>query len=288
MKPENLLLSFASYMAQILPQSVIRSLYRNPTLSNLIRDSLNRAAPEGLSEVTVAAGGAEGILMRLDLQTEKDYWLGTYEAELQAATKNLVDPGDIVYDIGANIGFMTLLFAKRTGPNGHVYAFEALPTNIDRLIHNVKINDFQDRITVIQAAVLDHSGESELLIGPSTGMGKVIGSAGRSSVEYQESIRVEGLSIDDFVGNSGIPLPNIIKIDIEGGEVLALPGMINLLREQQPVLVIELHGPEAAQITWELLTQEHYKICKMAPDYPQINQVQELDWKSYLVAFPND
>jgi FkbM family methyltransferase len=288
MKPENLLLSFASYMAQILPQSVIRSLYRNPALSNLIRDSLNQAAPEELSEVTIAAGGAEGLLMQLDLQTEKDYWLGTYEAELQAATSNLVDPGDIVYDIGANIGFMTLLFAKRSGPKGHVYAFEALPTNIDRLLHNVKINGYQDRVTVIQAAVLDQSGEAELLIGPSTGMGKVIGSAGRSSVEYQESIRVEGLSIDDFVGNSGIPLPNIIKIDIEGGEVLALPGMINLLREQHPVLVIELHGTEAAQITWELLTQEHYKICKLAPNYPQINQVQELDWKSYLVAFPND
>jgi FkbM family methyltransferase len=177
--------------------------------------------------------------MQLDLQTEKDYWLGTYEAELQAATKNLVDPGDIVYDIGANIGFMTLLFAKRSGPKGHVYAFEALPTNIDRLLHNVKINGYQDRVTVIQAAVLDQSGEAELLIGPSTGMGKVTGSAGRSSVEYQESIRVEGLSIDDFVENSGIPLPNIIKIDIEGGEILALPGMINLLKEHHPVLVIE-------------------------------------------------
>ena len=288
MKPENLLLSFASYMAQILPQSLIRFLYRNPTLSNLIRDGLNWAAPEKLNEVTIAAGGAEGMLMQLDLQTEKDYWLGTYEAELQAATKNLVDPGDIVYDIGANIGFMTLLFAKRTGPKGHVYAFEALPTNIDRLIQNVKINDYQDRVTVIQAAVLDQSGEVEFLIGPSTGMGKVTGSAGRSSVEYQESIRVEGLSIDDFIGNSGNPLPDIIKIDIEGGEILALPGMINLLREQQPVLVIELHGTEAAQITWQVLTQEHYKICKMAPNYPQINQVQDLDWKSYLVAFPND
>jgi FkbM family methyltransferase len=288
MTPKDLVLSFAGYVAQILPQSVIRALYRNPLLSKLIRESLNRAAPDGLSEVKVAAGSAEGMLMLLDLKTEKDYWLGTYEPELQGAIINLVNPGDIIYDIGANIGFMTLLFANRTGPLGHVYAFEALPLNTDRLSQNITINGFQDRVTIIQAAVLNQSGDTEFLIGPSTGMGKVTGSAGRSSLEYQEAIQVKGLSIDDFVGNSGNPLPNIIKIDIEGGEILALPGMVNLLSDHRPVLMVELHGHEAARVAWDLLTQEQYRICRMAPNYPQINQVQDLDWKSYLVAFPND
>jgi recombinational DNA repair protein RecR len=77
-------------------------------------------------------------------------------------------------------------------------------------------------------------------------------------------------------------------MDIEGGEVLALPGMVNLLREHRPIILVELHGHQAARVTWDLLNQAHYKICRMASGYPKVNDLQELDWKSYLAAFPND
>ena len=118
--------------------------------------------------------------------------------------------GDIIYDLGANIGFMTLLFAKETGSSGHVHAFEALPTNVARLTHNIKLNGFQNWVTIVPAAVMDKSGTAEFLIGPSTGMGKVSGSAGRSSIEYSESIQVEGLAIDEYIekrGNSPPKMP---------------------------------------------------------------------------------
>jgi hypothetical protein len=147
MSTRDLVLTFAGYFAQILPQSCKRALYRNPIIANLIRYSLNLAAPIGLSEVTVAAGDAKGTNLILDLKTEKDYWLGTYEPELQEAIVNLVNPGDTIYDIGANIGFMTLLFARRTGPQGHVYAFEALPENAARLNSNIEINALKERVT---------------------------------------------------------------------------------------------------------------------------------------------
>jgi len=288
MSTRDLVLTFAGYFAQILPQSYKRVLYRNPIIANLIRYSLNLAAPIGLSEVTVAAGDAKGTNLILDLKTEKDYWLGTYEPELQEAIVNLVNPGDTIYDIGANIGFMTLLFARRTGPQGHVYAFEALPENAARLNSNIEINALKERVTIIQAAVVELSGPTEFLIGPSTGMGKVTGSAGRTSVEYDGSIRIKALSIDDFIKSSGNPSPSIVKMDIEGGEVLALPGMVNLLRERRPIMLVELHGHQAARVTWDLLNQAHYKICRMASGYPKVNDLQELDWKSYLAAFPND
>jgi len=77
--------------------------------------------------VQVAAGGLQGLRLSLDMQTEKDYWLGTYEPELQAAVADLVKPGMQVYDVGANIGYVSLLLARRVGAAGHVYAFEALP-----------------------------------------------------------------------------------------------------------------------------------------------------------------
>ena len=288
MRARNLILSFAGFLAQVLPQSSKRALYRNKPIANLIRKGLNRAAPEGLSEVTIAAGENVGIHMLLDLKKEKDYWLGTYEPELQAVISDLVKPGQIVYDIGANIGFITLLFTKRIGDQGHVYAFEALPANVSRLIHNIELNALEEWVTIIQAAVQDQSGQAEFLVAPSTGMGKVNGSAGRASVDYEESIQVEGISIDGFIEDTRNLLPDILKIDIEGGEVLALPGMVKLLHAHRPILLIELHGIEAAQVTWDHLKQENYRICRMEPEYPQVDKVQDLDWKSYLVAFPNE
>jgi len=287
MRSRNIILTLAANMARILPESYKRALYQNPSFSRVLRGGLNLAAPAGLSEVTIAAGDLAGMYMLLDLKSEKDYWLGTYEQELQAAITDLVVPGQVIYDIGASIGFMSLLFSMKTGLNGHVYAFEALPANIERLTDNIELNSFQERVTVVKAAVQASSGKTDFYPGPSSAMGKVAGSAGRSSIEYQPSIEVEGVAIDEFIYTSGNPIPEMVKIDIEGGEILALPGMSRLLHRNHPILLVELHGPEAAQTTWELLNKEDYRICQMTPDYPQVHSLQDLDWKSYLVAFAN-
>ena len=59
--------------------------------------------------------------MKLDLRAEKDYWLGTYEPDLQAAARKLVQPGGTVYDVGANIGFISLACANLVGMSGRVF-----------------------------------------------------------------------------------------------------------------------------------------------------------------------
>jgi len=287
MRSGNILLTLAANMARILPESYKRALYQNPSFSRVLRGGLNLAAPVGLSEVPIAAGDLAGMQMLLDLKSEKDYWLGTYELELQAAITDLVVPGQVIYDIGASIGFMSLLFAMKTGLNGHVYAFEALPANIERLTDNIELNSFQERVTIVKAAVQASSGKTDFYPGPSSAMGKVAGSAGRSAIEYQPSIQVEGVAIDEFIFTSGNPIPEIVKIDIAGGEILALPGMSRLLHRNHPILLVELHGPEAAHTTWEMLNNEGYRICRMIPEYPQVHSLQDLDWKSYLVAFAN-
>jgi hypothetical protein len=88
----------------------------------------------------VAAGGLSGLTLSLDLQTEKDYWLGTYEPDLQQAIQDLVQPGMIAYDVGANIGYISLLLGLAVGKDGHVFAFEALPANVERLQKNLRLN----------------------------------------------------------------------------------------------------------------------------------------------------
>ncbi len=281
-----LIISLAAGAAKTLPMSVKQKIYRLPTVARFLRRKLNQAAPDGMSLVKIAAGGLQGHWMYLNLQTEKDYWLGTYESELQSAIRELAAPGMIAYDIGANIGYITLLFGRIVGEQGAVFAFEALPQNVTRLKANIAANNLKAPIRIESSAVVDRVGPVNFMIGPSGGMGKAEGSAGRNEVEYTRSLTVPGTSLDVFVYQEGNPVPEIIKVDIEGGEVLALPGMVTLLTRARPLILLELHGPEAAKVVWETLKSVGYQVHWMTSKYPEIGDLEELNWKSYIVAKP--
>lgn len=283
-------LSLAASTARLLPDWMKKGIYCIPPLARFIRRGLNQAAPQGITQITIAAGANAGMQMLLDMQSEKDYWLGTYEPELQHAIANLIQPGMVIYDVGANIGYISLMLARAAGEDGSVFSFEALPANLERLRANLTLNPEGKRARVVAAAVIDHDGPAHFLLGPSGGMGKAEGSAGRSAqddhVAYTETITVAGLSLDSFVYQQGQPAPQAVKMDIEGGEILALPGMQRLLKDARPILLMELHGPQAASLAWETLSAAGYRICQMTPGYPTVTSVADLDWKAYLVALP--
>jgi FkbM family methyltransferase len=279
------ILAIVSISARLLPPGVKRLLYRLGPITVLIRQILNKISPTGLSKVTLSAGVLMGMEMNLDMQTEKDYWLGTYEADLLEIIQKHVITGWVAYDVGANIGYISLLLAKSVGDTGKVFAFEALPANVERLHGNLALNGLTSRVRIIPRAVSDTSKPVNFLIGPSGAMGKVSGSAGRTDMHY-ESIEVIGISLDDFVYRNGNPHPQVIKMDIEGGEVLALNGMSQLLKEARPLIFLELHGPEAARVAWNELSGAGYRICSLGRDLPAISSLEALDWKSYLVAVP--
>jgi len=279
-------LNLVGILARYLPMSVKLALYRSPRLATFIRSSLNLVAPQGLTTVAVTGGGLKGFHLALDLQEEKDYWLGTYEPDLQNAIANLVKAGDVVYDVGANIGYISLLLARAVGENGKVFAFEALPENQVRLHQNIALNKMRLRVIVVRAAVVDCTRPVRFLVGPSGGMGKADGSAGRQEVVYSDSLLVSGLSLDDFVYAGGRPAPQVVKMDIEGGEALAAPGMKRLLGEARPILLLELHGPEAARAVWDALAEARYRIYRMEGGYLPVASVEELDWKAYMIGLP--
>lgn len=277
------LLSLAAGAARALPLPIKRALYRIPLLSGLIRRTLNRAAPGGLAQVSVAAGGLQGAQLLLDLHLEKDYWLGTYEPDLQQAVRDWLKPGMVIYDVGANIGYISLLLARAAGEGGQVVAFEALPANIQRLQANLALNPGA-QVQVQHAAVVDATRPVTFFTHASGSMGKAEGSAGRSDEAYQTTITVQGVALDDVVYTQGNPAPHAIKMDIEGGEVLALQGMARLLRQAKPLLLIELHGEQAARAAWQALTSAGYTIRRMQKGYPPVQAVEELDWKAYIIA----
>jgi len=286
MNLNSLFVSAAAWAARILPGRVKKTLYASPTLARTIRAGLNRAVRAGFTETTIAGGDLKGYRLVLDLQSEKDYWLGTYEPELQDAIREFIRPGYVVYDLGAGIGYVSLLFARAVTSSGKVYSFEPLPANLERLKKHISLNGLEDRVKIEPYAVIDATRLVEFALGPSVAMGKVVGSTGREDQFYGERIFVEGIALDEYVFGQGNPEPDVIKIDIEGGESLALPGMRGMLMKQHPIIFLELHGAEAASRSWLALKEAGYKICWMKAGYPAVKSAGDLDWKAYLVALP--
>ncbi|PTL58978.1 methyltransferase [Paraconexibacter algicola] len=192
--------------------------------------------------VEVAAGAARGVLLDprafpLTHVQAHGAVRGTLEPEVQEALRRTVAPGDVVYDIGANVGFFTLLAARLTGPGGHVVAFEPSPPAVAGLRANVALNGLA--VTVREAAVAATPGRARLL---------QVGEHSWSHLEDRGHhpgttavVEVEVTTVDAEVA-AGRPVPAVVKLDVEGSEVAALQGMARTLAEHRPALVIELHG----------------------------------------------
>jgi FkbM family methyltransferase len=278
----NAVLRTAARAARLLPAPLRQGFYRLGPITRLIRRTLTRAAPPGMTEIEIAAGPARGFRMLLDLQSEKDYWLGTYEPQLQQALADFAGPGMTIYDVGANIGYVSLMFAAAAGETGRVFAFEALPENVDRLNGHIRLNGLEGRVQAMHAAVVDRVREVRFRRGPSHATGAPAGE------DEEEAVTVPGISLDHVVSQPGYPPPDLVKIDIEGGEVLALPGIAGVLAQSRPVVFLELHGAEAAAVAWDVLGRAGYRLHAMRNAYPVLESPEGVERKAYVVGMPVD
>ncbi len=177
-----------------------------------------------------------------------------YEPEVSSALVNLIQPGWICVDIGAHIGYFTLLLAHLVGEGGHVFAFEALPENARWLRENVAINGFTARVTVENMAVTDGQTSTIRLHAPphyTTEWSIVRPSSDRRSVE------IRATCLDEYFAHR--PKVDFIKMDVEGAEYLALQGGRTVLYRDRPLCLIELHGEEG-QLAAQFLMELRYQI----------------------------
>lgn len=182
---------------------------------------------------------------------EHGYWLGWYEIGKRQAFETAIPEGAVVYDIGANVGYYSLMASAVSGPAGHVYAFEPLPRNVDFLQKHVTLNKMTDRITVFDVAVSDKSGEAAFDLGASTSMGHLAESG---------EIKVRQVRLDDMVTAGEIEPPDYMKVDVEGAEFEVLNGARKVLELHKPVIFLDTHNREAHNATVELLNELDYDI----------------------------
>jgi FkbM family methyltransferase len=181
----------------------------------------------------------QGHRMFLDKQDTLE--LATREIYEPLETKLLLErlkPGQTFVDIGANIGYYTLLAARQVGPQGKVYAFEPDTENFKLLQKNIEINGYSN-VTLIAQAVSNQSGEAKLYLNPlNLGDHRLVDTKdGRASISIQQ------VALDDYFKQLET-LPHFIKMDIQGAESGALAGMKELLARCASLILVTEFGPE--------------------------------------------
>ena len=171
---------------------------------------------------------------------------GNYEKAELDFVRRTVGPGQTVLDIGANIGLFTITMASLTGPTGRVYAFEPLEEQATLLARSVAENDFADRVVLERAAVSDQPGSGHLISAPkTTNAGGAYLKAGEVPLGHEVN-QVKLITLDTYPVRRPV---HFIKIDVEGAELLAFRGAKELLKQDHPVILSELHPEQLSKVS---------------------------------------
>ncbi len=169
-----------------------------------------------------------------------------FEPRVERTINDLLEPGDTAVDIGANVGYMTLVMARRVGERGRVTAFEPAPDNLALLERNMALNDYGDRAQVIGAAVGDQAGTLDLSFDPRL--------PGNASFHYAETNAARTVEVPVVTLDETLPgqAPRLIKIDVQGHEMAVFRGAENTIRSARPALIFEYDPKGARRAGWTL------------------------------------
>jgi len=173
---------------------------------------------------------------------------GEYEPDNTRAIEALVKPRDVVFDVGAHVGYFTVLMSERVGPQGQVVSFEPRDINLDFLRQHVRINKC-DNVQIVDACVGDHAGAARLETRVGTGKGHV-SSAG--------NVDVRMVVLDELVQSGSLPVPQFLKIDVEGGEMMVLEGARWIIETHRPLMVLATHSRDLKKACNDFLSARGY------------------------------
>jgi FkbM family methyltransferase len=177
-------------------------------------------------------------------------WLGSYEAQKVKAFADALRGKRVVYDLGANVGYYSLIASVLLGRVGHVIAFEPDIQNIVFFRRHLSLNDINN-IQIVDAAVSDQSGTAVFRQEPGRSMGRLSEDGG---------VTVRTIALDDFIRESCVPAPDVMKIDVEGAEMCVLRGAERTLAEVQPLIFLATHAARLQQESRAFLSSLGYTL----------------------------
>ncbi|MCW3079607.1 FkbM family methyltransferase [Segetibacter sp.] len=258
---------------------VIRTRYY---LKQYLNKNLETINTIGTVKIKIKHAG----LMELRTSDYVDRWLYTgadFEPHVVSLFLTYLSPTNNVIDIGANIGYFSLIAAKLIGPIGKVYSFEPSPLTCKKLRRNIELNGLRN-IDVVQKAAFNKVGVEVFRI-PSD----EVRNSGRSSFrEIEENslqIDVDTITLDSIL--PALSTIHLIKMDIEGAEAMALEGMVDLIKRDHPFFIMELSDKYLRQLgssgkfVIDFFRRYDYKIYLANEGLKEIDDKTRLDEDQY-------
>jgi FkbM family methyltransferase len=224
----------------------------------------------------VPSGSGKGLWLNLDPFYEEPYLDGEYELPIQKLLAKYLPRGSTFYDIGGHIGFISMIAARLVGKEGRVFSFEPDPENATKTQEHVKRN-LLGQVEVVPFAVWSQCGHVVFSLPPrSSGraVGKVVPT---SSLHTRDTeIEVQAITLDSFAHDH--PVPDLIKIDVEGAEAQVLEGAGEVFDCAKPTLIVEVHHQQAEAQVVGWLREKGYALEWLT---------QESGFPRHLLARPN-
>jgi len=261
-------------LEQVIPASARHVLKRlMPSLVSRAHHLALAAAPGERAQATVADGPLRGRRFTCRLRFEADYIFGTHEPQVTLWLERHLAPGQVMFDVGAHAGYTALIAAQIVGERGHVVAFEPNSGNAALIAENIAANpDLARQIRLEPVAVTDRGGTALFDGRETTGHVADKGSP------------VPTVSLDRFVTDTGL-VPSLVKLDIEGGETLALDGMAEILNVRRPTLIIEIHDGAAHERFSRALHEHRYR-CWVEDQAAELTALGSWEGRRVYLALP--
>jgi FkbM family methyltransferase len=177
-------------------------------------------------------------------------WLGSYEYDKQVLFEQTITPGSVVYDLGGHVGFYSLLASVLVGNTGKVISFEPLPKNLKYLKKHLQINHITNT-QVIEAAVCDREGIAYFEINNCSFQG---------NLNSNGTLQVRTVGLDELITKEKLPVPDYLKIDVEGAEAKVLQGAKQVLTELHPTIFLATHGDQLQKDCCQFLKNLGYEL----------------------------
>ncbi len=271
---------FARAILGAVPPPLLHFVSRNQWRSKTLR----RVCSWGASYVKgqdseILHGAGQGLRFNV-AGSHSGFILGNHEPEVQEFLAAVLQPGQVYYDVGANVGFFAMIAARLMGPTGRVVCFEPLPANASQIAYNAKLNGFSN--VAVRAEALGGSNRSEVFQTSAEPTWGMLSTVGKSPVQASGQIAVDVRTLDSLCAAHDLPLPDVIKMDIEGAEAEALQGAAETLRRSRPLMVIELHSTNAA-VCAVLESLGYVSVVLGSPV-----AVEDVDWDANILAVPQE
>lgn len=177
-------------------------------------------------------------------------WLGSYDFEKQIVLREIVKPADVVYDIGAHVGYFSIIFGKLVGAAGAVYAFEPVKENYEFILQHISINRMAN-VTATNAGIGATSGTACFATENHTATYHRTDSG---------SVRVPVYNLEEYVRDNHLPPPDLIKMDIEGEELYVVPSILDFVIRHRTKLLISTHENGSAGVLGKLLSDNGFSV----------------------------